>query len=202
MVKHRSKSLLLIIIAVAVTGGLMFWRQSPQQPPIEEITTASPSPEPILSVLSGQSADGEITLAMSRKKGTDTTAWSLTASQANEAAKKIWSADLPHDTAISIPFNAVSPDNKYLFLKQEGPDKTRYLVLSTSGAPLFQDSQTIEFAELFESKQPDYKITAVTGWGGLNLIVINTDKIKGGTGPSFWFDLSGHSFIRLSNRFD
>ena len=64
------------------------------------------------------------------------------------------------------------------------------------------ETPTIEFAELFESKYPEYKITAVTGWGGLNLIVINTDKIDGGTGPSFWFDLSGHSFIRLSNRFN
>src|SRR3972149_5869304 len=61
---------------------------------------------------------------------------------------------------------------------------------TTSGEPLSQDSETIEFAELFETKYPDYKITAVTGWGGINLIVFNTDKINGGTGPSFWFGFS------------
>jgi hypothetical protein len=199
MVKRRAKSLLPIIIAVAVIGGLMFWRQSPRPAAIDVIALPSPSPE---SILSSQSSDGKIALTLGQKKGTDTTTWSLTVSQSGALAKKIWSAALPHDTTFSIPFNAVSPDNKYLFLKQTEPDKTRYLVLSTSGAPISQDSQTIEFAGLFESKYPEYKITAVTGWGGLNLIVINTDKIKGGTGPSFWFDLSGHSFIQLSTRFE
>ena len=199
MVKRRSKSLLPVIFAVAVIGGLLFWRQSPQPTTIDVIAEASPSPE---SVQTAESSDGKIALEMNGKKGTETTTWSLTARQAGAAAKRIWSEALPHDTTMSIPVNAVSPDNKFLFLKQDGSDKPRYLVLTTSGEPLTQESPTIEFAELFESKYPEYKITAVTGWGGLNLIVINTDKIDGGTGPSFWFDLSGHSFIRLSNRFN
>ena len=199
MVKRRSKSLLPIIIAVAVIGGLLFWRQSPQPATINVIAEASPSPE---SIQTAESSDGKITLTMSRKRETDTATWTLTAGQAGAAAKTIWWEVLPYDTTMSIPFNAVSPDNKYLFLKQDQSDKTRYLVLTTSREPLSQDAPTIEFAELFEAKYPEYKITAVTGWGGLNLIVFNTDKIDGGTGPSFWFDLSGHSFIRLSNRFD
>jgi len=199
MVKRRSKSLLPVIFAVAVIGGLLFWRQSPQPTTIDVIAEASPSPE---SVQTAESSDGKIALVMSRKKGADTATWTLTAGQAGAATKTTWWEVLPFDTTMSIPVNAVSPDNKFLFLKQDGSDKPRYLVLTTSGEPLTQESPTIEFAELFESKYPEYKITAVTGWGGLNLIVINTDKIDGGTGPSFWFDLSGHSFIRLSNRFN
>ena len=199
MVKRRSKSLLPIIIAVAAIGGLILWRQAPQPATINVIAEASPNPE---SVQTGESSDGKITLEMNGKKGTETTTWSLTASQEGAVAKRIWSEALPHDTTMSIPFNAVSPDYKYLFLKQQGPDKTRYLVLTTSGAPLTQESPTIEFAESFGAKYPEYKITEATGWGGTNLIVFNTDKIDGGTGPSFWFDLSGHSFIRLSNRFN
>src|SRR3972149_3615986 len=187
MVKRRSKSLLPVIIALAAIGALVFWRQAPQPATIEVIAEASPNPE---SVQTGESSDGKIALEMSGKKGTETTTWSLTAGQTGSPAKRIWSAALPHDTTMSIPFNAVSPDNKYLFLKQAGPDKNRYLALTTSGEPLSQDSETIEFAELFETKYPDYKITAVTGWGGINLIVFNTDKINGGTGPSFWFGFS------------
>src|SRR3989338_10013965 len=198
MVKRRSKSLLPVIFAVAVIGGLMFWRQSPQPATLNVIAEASPSPE---SVQTAESSDGKIALEMNGKKGTETTTWSLTARQTGSAAKRIWSTALPHDTTVSIPFNAVSPDNKFLFLKQAGPDKNRYLALTTSGEPLSQDSPTIEFSGLFEAKHPDYQITAVTGWGGVNLIAFNNDKINGGTGPSFWVDFFGHSFICLFNRF-
>ncbi len=199
MAKRRSKSLLTIVIALAVIGGLMWWRQTPQPAAIEVIAEASPNPE---SVQTGESSDGKISLEMNGKKETDVTTWTLTAGQVGTPVKKIWSAALPHDTTMSIPFNAVSPDNKYLFLKQQAPDKARYLVLTASGEPLSQDFPTIEFAELFETKYPEYKITAVTGWGGINLIVFNTDQVNGGTGPSFWFEIPSHAFIRLSNRFN
>lgn len=199
MAKPQGKSSLWLVISVAVVGGLMFWRPNSQLPPIKVITEASPSPGPTLFATS---SDGEITLEMNQTKSTDTITWTLTASEAQEAVKKIWWQTLPKDTTISIPFNTVSPDNKYLFLKQAGPDKTRYLVLTVSGEPMIPESQTVEFAESFESEYPDYKITEVTGWGGINLIVFNTDKIEGGIGPSFWFDVGGKSFIQLSNRFE
>ncbi|MBU1085246.1 MAG: hypothetical protein ABIJ43_05700 [Candidatus Beckwithbacteria bacterium] len=202
MAKHQVKLSLWLIISVAVVVGLMFWRSNPPQPqpvPIKVITEASSSPEPTLFA---NSSDGEITLEMNQTKGADTITWTLTVSKAQEAAKKIWWQTLPKDTTMSIPFNTVSPDNKYLFLKKVGPDKTRYLVLTVSGEPMISETQTVEFAELFESKYPDYKITEVTGWGGINLIVFNTDKVEGGIGPSFWFDVLTGAFIRLSNRFE
>ncbi|MBU2051727.1 hypothetical protein KKH13_00795 [Patescibacteria group bacterium] len=199
MAKPRAKSSLPLIIVLAAIGGLAWQRLSPQPAAVQEITEPSPSPELISSA---QSSDGEISLTLKQNPGADTSTWTLTAVQAKEAPKRLWWATLPDDTTVSIPFNAVSPDNKYLFLKQEGPDKSRYLVLTSSGAPLTKATQTVEFSQLFEQKYPDYQITEATGWGGINLIVFNTDKIAGGTGPSFWFDLSGQSFIRLSNRFD
>lgn len=199
MDKHRSKSTLLLIMAIAVIGCLLFWRPQPQPPTIKVITEPSPSPE---LVLTGQSADGEIALTLTQKPATETTTWTLTSAKATEPAKTIWWLTLPSDTTISIPLNAVSPDNKYLFLKQKQLGKTGYLALTVNGTPLTKTTQTVDFGELFAQKYPDYQITEATGWGGLNLIVFNTDKIGGGTGPSFWFDLSGLSFIQLSSRFN
>lgn len=199
MAKHQGKSSLWLVIGLAIVGGLVFWWPRPEPVPIQVLTEASPSPEPILSAIS---ADGEVVLKMKQTKGAETTTWTLTASQAEEAARTIWWQVLPYDTTMSIPFNTVSPDNKYLFLKQTGPDKTSYLVLTVSGEPIIPETQTIEFAKLFESEYPEYIITEVTGWGGINLIVFNTDKVEGGIGPSFWYDVASRSFIRLSNRFE
>lgn len=201
MAKHQGKSSLIIIITAAVIGGLVFWRLKPQSIPIQAIAEAEITPNPEQTWLAN-SSDGKINLEMKQKKNGSTITWTLTAKQGEEAANTIWWQTLPADTTISIPLNTVSPDNKYMFLKQTGPDKNRYLVLATSGKPLKSGAQTVEFAELFEAKHPEYKISEVTGWGGMNLIVLNTDKATGGIGPSFWFDLSGKSFIQLSNRFE
>ena len=143
---------------------------------IQAIAEPSPSPE---QTLAGISSDGKINLEMKQEKGASAITWTLTAKQGEEAASTIWWQTLAAETTISIPLNTVSPDNKYMFLKQTGPDKTRYLVLTTSGKPLKSGAQTVEFAELFEAKYPEYKITEATGWGGMNLIVFNTDKAKG-----------------------
>ncbi len=199
MAKPQVKSPLWLVIGLAIVSGLVFWWSRAEPVPIQVLTEASPSPEPTLFA---NSSDGEIDLEMNQTKSADTITWTLTASEAQEAAKNIWWQTLPQDTTISIPFNTVSPDNKYLFLKQTEPDKTSYLVLTVSGEPIISETQTIEFAELFESEYPEYIITEVTGWGGINLIVFNTDKAEGGIGPSFWYDVASRSFIRLSNRFE
>ncbi|MFC1627368.1 hypothetical protein ACFL18_02320 [Patescibacteria group bacterium] len=203
MAKHQTKSSLWLIIAVSVVGGLMFSRfnPSPQPPSINKAITEETSPNPA-TTLFATSADGEIALEMNQTKGTDTITWTLIASEGDELAKKIWWQTLPQDTTMSIPFNTVSPDNKYMFLKQEGAGKTRYVVLTVSGEPIMPETQTVEFAERFEAEHPEYKITEVTGWGGINLIVFNTNKIEGGIGPSFWYEIPSGSFIRLSNRFE
>ena len=201
MAKHQGKSSLLLVISLAVVGGLIFWELKPQPIPIQAIAEAEITPNPE-QTLFANSSDGKINLEMKQQKNTDTITWTLTAKKDEEAANTIWWQTLAADNMISIPFNTVSPDNKYMFLKQSGPDKNRYLVLTTSGKSLNSGAQTVEFAELFETKHPEYIITEVTGWGGMNLIVFNTDKVTGGIGPSFWFDLSGKSFILLSNRFE
>ena len=56
--------------------------------------------------------------------------------------------------------------------------------------------------ELFAQKYADYKITDVTGWAAPTLLVVNTDKLDGTVGPSFWFDVASLSFTRLSTRFN
>ena len=196
MDKRRSEALRLLILAVVI-GGIWFWRQTPQPASVNQVAEPSPVPD-----LTGQSPDGKISLTLKQQPGAETITWTLTASQAGAAAKTIWWQTLPTGTTLSLPLNTVSPDNQYLFLQQNWADGDRYLVLTTTGLPLGKESQSVEFAKAFSAKYPEFKITAVTGWGGVNLIVINTDKISGGVGPSFWFDVPSQSFIQLSNRFN
>lgn len=201
MAKHQGKSTIWLVIGLALVGGLIFLRPNPVEAPIQEISVTTPSPSPA-PMLTASSADGEIELKMNQTRINDSITWTLRTITDEDTVRRIFWKTLPADTELSIPFNSVSPDNKYLFLKQEGPDKTRYFVMTTSGEPIALETQTLEFAEKFEAEQPDYKITEVTGWGGINLIVFNTDTTEGATGPSFWYEVPTRSFIRLSNRFE
>jgi len=149
------------------------------------------------------SPDGKLSLKMREEKGeTDTTYSFMIMDLVKGSEKEIFWKKVPLGTTLSIPLNTFSPDDKYIFLKETGEGGIGYLLLSASGTPLDKDALTLEISGLFLDKYPDYIITDVTGWGGVNLIVINTDKSDGGTGPSFWFDVSSHSFIQLSTRFD
>ncbi len=149
------------------------------------------------------SSDGKLILSMREEKGkADVTYTFSIGESAGGSQKEIFRKTALAEGVFSIPRNTFSPDNKYLFLKESDAGKTSYLVLSTAGTWLAKDSAFLEFAGAFESKYPDYKITDATGWGGINLIVFNTDKASGGAGPSFWFEVPSGVFIRLSNRFN
>jgi hypothetical protein len=76
-------------------------------------------------------------------------------------------------------------------------------VFSVKNGVESEGSPNLEFSSLFYEKFPGYKITEATGWGGLNLIVFNTVEAESGKrGPSFWFEVPTHSFIRLSTQFN
>jgi hypothetical protein len=201
MAKHQGKLSLWLVIGLAVVGGLIFFWPKPQTVPIQEITEVSPNPSPA-PILTASSADGEIELKMSQTKKTEAITWTLRVIRNKDEIRRIFWQTMPVDSTLSIPFNSVSPDNKYLFLKQGGSDKTRYIVMTITGEPILFETQTIEFAEKFETDYPEFVITEVTGWGGIDLIVFNTDKAEGGVGPSFWYEIPTRSFIQLFDRFE
>ncbi len=123
-------------------------------------------------------------------------------SEEDKTPVKIFEKESNAQNLVSVPPNTFSPDNKYIFLRYEDSGKSRYIVLRTDAKDIKEGSKLIEIETLFAEKQSNFVITDVTGWGSYSLIVINTDTKDGKKGPSWWFDLSNFSFIRLSSRFN
>lgn len=206
MDKRHFNLLILVFILVGALAGAWVLRTGNSQKPEQAfaaplITEVVPSPAPQAKQDETNSTvlspNGKMLLKMTKKTIQNSNVWKITAND-----KEIFNATLPSEVNIELPFNAFSPDNKYIFLKETVGGMKSYPVLSTSGAPLGADgSSMIEFSSLFAQKYPDFKIVDVTGWGGVNLIVFNTDKAEGGSGPSFWFEVPTHAFIRLSTKF-
>ena len=120
----------------------------------------------------------------------------------DETQKQVFFETLPKSASLVVPPNTFSSDNKFVFLVETDGSSKTYLVLRSSGDDLLQDMKVVEVSSLFYAKYTDFVITDVTGWAGPTLLIVNTDKAEGGIGPSFWFDLSNHSFTRLTTRFN
>ena len=204
MAKHLTKFIVLICLVISIVSIVLIMRGRDQEsspsvtrPHTPLIAKAEPPGETTVG-----SPDGKMTLKMQENKGREGVTYIFWILAADGSTKEVFRKTLPPVSSLSIPFNTFSPDNKYFFLKQNDPGGASYFALSTSEIPITKDSPTLDIGSLFTAKYPNYKISDMTGWGGLTLIVINTDKAEGGEGPSFWFDVSSGSFIQLSSRFN
>lgn len=147
-------------------------------------------------VTSMDSPDGKLTLMMKTVKNQNEIIYSFTVS-----GKEIFTKTTDLSTVISIPGNSWSPNNKYVFLKESGSSGPAFFALSATVLSSEQNDQTANITNLFSQKYPDLSIGDVTGWGGMNLIIVNSAKSDGSRGPSFWFEMPGRGFIQLSTRF-
>ncbi len=202
MDKHQSK--IIILASLLISGAVVFFALRPKA----QSSVNIPGPAPIANVEASQlatvgSPDGKMSLTMKQDKGRDSVTYTfLVTGESNGLQKQIFTKTVPTGTVLSIPYNSFSPDNKYVFLKETDPNQTSYFVMTVSGDPVAKDVQFFDISSLFMNKYSDYKITDVTGWGDPALVIINTDKKDGGTGPSFWFEVPSQSFIQLSQRFN
>jgi len=103
--------------------------------------------------------------------------------------------------SLVIPYNAWSPDNKYIFLKESGASINNYYVFYASGDLFSENVKYLNIQNLFEKKVNGFVIQEVTGWAAPNLIIINTVSSEGNR-VSFWFDVPSQSFIQLGTYFN
>lgn len=198
MDKHLSNTILIIIALiigvfayVAYDNNKVQIQSQVEYKPVNTPKTANAQGPKLTTV---GSPDGKMSLTM-KEDGTDSIFYTfLLKDEGTGTSKQIFTKTASVGAILTIPLNTFSPDNKYVFLKETYGGKNSYFVP--------QGGEEVKFSDLFADKYEDYVITDVTGWGGVNLIVINTDKTEGGIGPSFWFDVTSNSFILLSNRFN
>lgn len=154
---------------------------------------ATKPPEPIFAASDTDvlSPDGKVTLTMKEKRVETGILHTFLVS-----GREIFSKTFPKDSSLLIPYNAFSPDNKYIFLKSVVSGQIAYFVI-----PL-EEGEVMNVSDPFNEKfGSELTIDEATGWGGINLLIINTNKVSGGKGPSFWFEAPGGAFIRLSHNF-
>jgi hypothetical protein len=182
-----------IVMSVFLAAGILRSGQNqnpiPSRAQVETVTVKN-----LTNEVSSQYGDKVATL--SKKTQSDSVLWTI-----NISDRLVFSrADKLN--LYELPFNAFSPDNKYIYVYLKNSVATSYIVLRVDGTPILKEGSDLEISSLFNKKYPTLKITDVTGWAAPTLLIVNTDKVEGGKGPSFWFDVTAHAFIQLSTRFD
>lgn len=208
MVKHFRLLIIVVVLAGLFTvWDLVYVKDTPsEKAALQPVSYAAEEPAPTkLEQLHEEikSPDGKSTLIVDHKKNPDATIKQTFFYQRGdeEIGEEVYTVDSPREHLVSVPFNTLSPNGKFLFLKNNTEVPT-HIVIRTDGKNIAQDDKYAEVETRFYEKYPEYTVTDVTGWGGYSLLVVNVDDKDGNTGPSFWFDLSNLSFIRLSTRFN
>lgn len=208
MEKHPSKLFIIstLLSSLIITGGIFVVLNNLKNPNPEKSSFAStvPTPTPDNSKQEILSPDGKYTLTVENKDRANAVVaqtFSITTNE-DKTPVTILNKNSNKDNLLTVPFNTFSPNNKYLFLEYKKDGSPVHIVLRTDGKDMTKDEKYVEIESRFYDKYPDFKITEVTGWGGYTLVVFNTDTAEGKAGPSWWFDATSLSFIRLSTRFN
>lgn len=197
-------SLLVVVILVAVVIDNTSKVETGVKPNKNYASVASPTPIPFELKSEVLSPDAKLSLIVQNKLQTNKEVKQTfsVVDRENKTTNQVYETTSISPALVTIPANTFSPNKKFFFLKAKDSSSTKYIVFRTDGKDISKENQSVEIADLFTQKHPDFQITDVTGWGGYSLLVVNTDTPDSKTGPSWWFDLSNFSFIRLSTRFN
>src|SRR5207247_774945 len=99
--------------------------------------------------------------------------------------------------SMSIPGNSWSPNNKQVFVAQNGSDGTTYYVLHADGTLFASGDASLDIKALWQEKKMQYTIRDATGWAAYNLVIVYTSKDDGTPGPAFWFVTDTKGFLQL-----
>ncbi len=211
MAKHRNELILSLIIFGTVIAVLVLVVSSKKVSEEVQVTSDyAEEIEPLSEVYADNSVkeypspDGKYVLVANNETEADgIVVQTFTINNLkDDTSIEIYRKDSPVESLISVPENTFSPNDKYIFLTLEENWINKYLVLRTDNKEINSESKFLEIESLFRNMHPEYTITDITGWGGYNVLVVNTDTKEDKTGPSWWFDASNSSFYKLSTRFN
>lgn len=163
--------------------------------------TAAPTPKP--TTFSQISPNGlkKVTMTVTEHSKTSVSyAFSISSGDGSNP-QPLYSINLPIGEYMSIPFNTFSPDNKYLFLEHTTKDATEAFAFRTDGTSLGDTSQYDNIKDIFTARQTGFTYQTTTGWASETLLIVNTTKVDGSKGPSYWVELPSKAVIQLSTEF-
>ncbi|MGA2091773.1 MAG: hypothetical protein ABSH12_10005 [Endomicrobiales bacterium] len=166
------------------------------------VKTPTPLPSPTSQVFYQTSPDGTMELTMTVTNNLDgTKTFNFVTSDINAGNQHaIYTVTSATDN-MSIPFNAWSPGNTYVFINDIAPAGTQALIFRSDGTPI-GSNQSVSANALFAAANTGNTYQEATGWSSDTLLIINTTTGPGGPkSASYWLSLPDLSIIPLATQF-
>ncbi|MBI2430848.1 MAG: hypothetical protein HYV39_02435 [Candidatus Levybacteria bacterium] len=146
------------------------------------------------------SPDGVKLLTMKKTHNTDGTfSYVFTTSDGSGTnEKQIYTKKVTEPESMAVPFNAWSPDDKYVFIQKNGNNA---LVFKATGEEIAGGELYFDVEEAFVQKGIKNRIDKVTGWASPTLVIVNTVTPEDEKGPSYWFEVPSKAIIPLASQF-
>ncbi|MBI4096762.1 MAG: hypothetical protein HY425_03545 [Candidatus Levybacteria bacterium] len=170
---------------------------------IPPVSAPAEAVDPQITVASQISPDGTKKVIMKVTENSDSTkTYDFSVSDENGANEQhIFTKILDLSSSMEIPFNTWSPDNKYLFIREQSENDKKVLVFKADGASFENGETFLDAAAFFKEKNTGNIFEEATGWASETLIIINTKKPDGSKAFSYWFEIPSKSIIQLSTEF-
>ena len=168
-------------------------------------STVVPSPTVSISnskVTSQISPDGTKILTMTQTIRQDgSKKYDVVASDIDGSNQKsIYTTSMPAEGDLSIPFNAWSPDDRYVFVNRTDVSGFSSLIMRADGESLTSGSQMFDAKGLFDARNTGNSYQESTGWASENLVIINAVR-QDGEKASYWLEVPSGAIIPLSTQF-
>lgn len=194
-----------IILLLFLSSGIVFWlvisfgrgdqshklKKAPDFRPLIALPTPTPQ------IYEVHSADGKMNLVL-KVSHNSPAQYALYTSEVSERSQRlIFSQTATGGAELSLPPNAWSPDNKYLFVRQTSSNKLTALVFKADGQSLDNDLTYFDIADLWSQRNMKLTLRDITGWASNNLIILFTSEEDGQPGPPYWFEVPSKAFLQL-----
>jgi hypothetical protein len=197
-VVNSFKKLVFLFIALLIIGASLFGFHYVKTASVSKTTyvlpvpSATPTPEPVKDI-QVNSPDGKMKIVMRKTVAqAGNVSYSFFVSDvAGGNEKLIFTKALTLKNTMSISQNAWSPDDNYLFLRENDTAAFSVFVFKADGQNFSDGSAYIDLTDMYAKKGISYSLKDVTGWDSDTLLHVLT------SGPSFWFEVPSSSFIQL-----
>lgn len=164
--------------------------------------TPTQPPSPTVNTFSQLSPNGgkKVTMTMTTTAKGNSSYVFATSSGDGTNQQNLYTINLPKGESMSLPFNAFSPDNNYVFLEHDTQNGSEALVFRTDGQPLSASDTYYNVTTLYNAKQTGNTYQTTTGWASETLLIIDT-KTPGGSVQSYWFEVPSKAIIPLATQF-
>lgn len=195
------KKLFFLFIALLIIGAVLFGFYYVKATSVSKTTyvlpvpSATPTPEPVKDI-QVNSPDGKMKIIMRKTIAqAGNVSYSFFVSDVDGGNEKlIFTKTLTLKSTMSISQNAWSPDDNYLFLRENDVAAFSVFVFKADGQNFSDGEVYINLTDLYIKDGISYSLKDVTGWDSNTLLHVLT------SGPSFWFEVPSKSFIQLATK--